>query len=141
MLVILVVLGVSTVVLLTWKLGWAKPAVLASEADAAADFLLDHPELQVEKTVLAKDGSGALLVLAGGEAGLIFSFGDKFVTRRLTPQMVRSANVQAQDNGVEVSLRLADFTTPTCRFVFDKKRFKKDIEALLNGLTENGKAA
>jgi hypothetical protein len=136
-LVILVVIGISSVVLLTWALGWARPVKLKSPDEGKEQFLQDHPECSVEEVYLATDGLTALLGLSDAKAGLVFSFGDKFVTRRLSADMVRTIEVAEQDAETSVTLRLADFTTPTIKASFADGH----VKSLLQSMSANSKAA
>ena len=129
-LIILVVIGIGGVVLLTWALGWARPTRLVSTEEVKNQFRLDHPELEIGKVMLSTDGLAGLLELSDNAIGLIFSFGDKFVTRRLTPQMVRSIKVDDQAQGTRVLMRLADFTAPKIHMFFAGS----DVKSLLDGL-------
>jgi hypothetical protein len=132
-LIILVVIGIGGVVLLTWALGWARPTRLVSTEEVKNQFRLDHPELEIGKVMLSTDGLAGLLELSDNAIGLIFSFGDKFVTRRLTPQIVKSIEVDDQAQGTQVLMRLADFTTPKIHMSFSDR----DVKSLLNSLTNS----
>jgi hypothetical protein len=137
-LVPLVVVGISGVVLLTWWLGWARPAVLSSAEETAREFLRDYEDQTVLSVALASDGLGALMQLEDGDVGLIFSFGDKFVTRRLTAQMVQSVNLQTTDRGHIVTLSLDDFSAPSVRLVFPSA---DTVQPMLDQLAPSTRAA
>ena len=132
-LVILVVIGISGIVLLTWALGWARSARIASADEAKNQFLLDYPEFEIGKVMLSSDGLAGLLELSDNAVGLIFSFGDKFVTRRLTPQMVKSIEVIDQAPSTLVLMRLADFTASKIRMSFADS----NVKALLDSLSKS----
>ncbi len=132
---ILVVLGVGGVVVATWWLGWAKAATLTDGAGAAQQFNLDHPELAVANVAMSEDKSAALLKLETPDVvGLVFAFGDKFVTRCLTPALLRTFNIEQGDTVVRVSLRLADITAPEIDLVYTPGDYAQSVEPLLAAL-------
>ncbi len=141
-LVVLVVLGVGGVVVATWWLGWAKAARLTDGAGAARQFNLDYPELRVASVAMSEDQSAALLKLETADVvGLVFAFGDKFVTRRLTPALLRTINIEQNDTVVRVSLRLADITAPEIDLVYTPGNYAQSVEALLAALQTAREAA
>ena len=140
-LVILVVVGISGVVLLTWWLGWSKPALLSSTEVAKTEFLRDYSGLEIGDVVLAADGTAALLRLSDHATGLIFSFGDRFVARQLTAQTVRAIDVQAGPAETAVTLKLADFSAPSVSLTFTSEGFDRAVRPLLDALTTSSEAA
>ena len=140
-LVILVVVGISGVVLLTWWLGWSKPAVLSSTEVAKTEFLRDYPGLDIGDVVLTSDGAAALLQLSDHATGLIFSFGDKFVARQLTAQIVRAIDVQTGPAETAITLKLADFSAPSVSLTFASENFDRTVRPLLDALTLSSEAA
>jgi len=141
-LVVLVVVGVGGVVVATWWLGWAKAATLADGEGAARQFNLDHPELAVANVAMSQDKSAALLKLETPDVvGLVFAFGDKFVTRRLTSALLRTINIERDDTVVRVSLRLADITAPEIDLVFTPGEYAQSVQAMLAALQSARQAA
>ena len=140
-LVILVVVGISGVVLLAWWLGWSRPATLSSTEEAKAEFLRDYPGATVGDVILTSDGAAALLRLSENSTGLIFSFGDRFVTRQLTAQIVRAIDVQAGPKLTTVVLKLADFSAPEVSMTFASENFDPVVQPVLDALTTPAKAA
>lgn len=108
-----VLVGVAAVVALTVLLGWSTPAELT--ADQAAElYLEDHPELSREglEVVVAGDRSAALVWPGpGAPVGAVFVLGDRAVTRRLSPELIR--RIEPTAGGLVIRLR--DYTRPVLR--------------------------
>jgi hypothetical protein len=135
-LVVLVVVGISGVVLLTKALGWARPAKLSSADEAINHFCQDHPELTASHAFVSDDNSSALIRTSDNTTGLVFSFGDKFVTRRLTPEMVDVVTVDDRTSSMIVKIALSDYTAPAVNLIFDRKVFDASVAPVLEGLTD-----
>lgn len=112
---VLSILGVALSVVIAAALyGWPKPELDAARARAAyeADHFLD----KVEAAWMDGRRQVALLLLAGDEAlGLVRVLGDRTVTRRLVPGVVKAVEESPQ----ELVIRLDDLVLPKLRFVLD----------------------
>lgn len=135
-LVILVVVGIGGVVLLTRALGWARPAKFASAEDAKNHFSQDHPELTADEAWLSEDNLSALVLHTDKTLGLIFSFGDKYVTRRLTPEMILTVTVDDRADSILAKIALSDFTAPAVNMIFGRRIYDDKVRPALEQLTD-----
>ncbi len=114
LLVVLVVGGIGMTVLAVHVTGGTVMARLADERQARERYIQDFPEDQIETVVLDADGRNAVLALAGGAAGIIHAFGDRFLTRRLVGDGV----VVASGDSRALTVTLDDFTCPALSMRF-----------------------
>ncbi|MCA8889228.1 MAG: hypothetical protein KDA46_10390 [Parvularculaceae bacterium] len=81
--------GVGLVVLISYFLG-AWRSVKVTEAAAADRLAFDEPDFAPERWMIGVDGAvAAALAKAGGEIALVFSLGDRLVSRRLPALAVK----------------------------------------------------
>lgn len=107
LLVAMVVVGISAIVLAVHLTGGTRRARLANAEEAVSRFADDFPEHAPGAVRLTTAGSAAFLDLTGGRTGLVQSFGDRFLTRIVSPADVIACR---RIGDATVSLRLADFT-------------------------------
>ncbi len=87
--------GTALVLGLVYGLGGARVAKIADVQMAAARFALSHPTDTVTDSLLAQDGSAALLWTPAG-MGVVAVLGDRLVTRLWKPGAVRSVYSEPQ---------------------------------------------
>ncbi len=111
------VLGVAVAVGLAAALyGLPRPALSVAEARRA--YLADCFTDRVCGVWVDGARRVALLALADSAAlGLVLVMGDKLVTRRLTPALLR--RVETREDGADLVLRLNDLVLPRVRFRTD----------------------
>jgi len=118
-LVAIVVVGISLCVVAVHLTGGSRLATLEHADDAARHFHQDFPDEAVRKVRLTADRCTAFMELDGGRTGIVQTFGDRFLTRIITPPDVASALLAGP--GV-VSIRFRDFTWSGGRFAFADPR-------------------
>lgn len=108
--------GVAAMVALNHWLGLSEPARLRDIDEAVERLDVDAVGFEAGESVLAEDGSAALVESADGRMiGLLAARGDQFVIRFLTPGQVRAARI---GEGGSLTIRLADFTFAPVSFPF-----------------------
>lgn len=110
------VIGIAAMVALNLWLGLSQPARLRNIAEAIARLDTDAVGFDAGESVLAEDGSAALVESADGTMiGLLAARGDTFVIRYLTPGLVRATRM---GEGGNLTIKLADFTFAPVEFRF-----------------------
>ncbi|MEP9398158.1 hypothetical protein [Mesorhizobium sp. KR2-14] len=127
-LVAIVVVGISLCVVAVHLTGGSRLATLEGAEDAVRHFHQDFPDEAIRTVRLTADRRTAFMELDGGRTGIVQTFGDRFLTRIITPQEVASALHAGP--GV-VSIRFRDFTWSGGRFAFAEDQ---DAGAVLQGL-------
>lgn len=106
-LVAMVVIGIAAAVLAVHLTGGSAKARLAGPDQAQNRFAEDFPDEAVLAVRLTSDAETAFLELGDERLGIVQVFGDKFLTRIVTPEDI--ARIDAPQQAV-VSIRLRDFT-------------------------------
>ncbi|MEP9371640.1 hypothetical protein [Mesorhizobium sp. KR1-2] len=127
-LVAIVVVGISLCVVAVHFTGGSKWATLDGADDALRHFQQDFPDEAVRKVRLTADRRTAFMELDGGRSGIVQTFGDRFLTRIVTPPDVVSASLAEPS---VVSIRFRDFTWAGGRFAFADAR---DASAVLKAI-------
>ncbi|MEM8749727.1 MAG: hypothetical protein AAGF28_05455 [Pseudomonadota bacterium] len=116
-LVPMIVVGLAAVFAAVHFGGGSKASVPMDDQTARDRFLQDYPRETVSAVMLSNKGRLALLTLEQSDhLGIVYSFGQSFVTRLIAPPTVKSVS-QRSDKAVEIRLR--DFTLPRLRFESD----------------------
>lgn len=115
-LVAMVVIGITAAVLAVHLTGGSAKARLAGPDQARRRFAEDFPDEKVLAVRLTSDDETAFLELGNERLGIVQVFGDKFLTRIVSPKDV--ARIDAPGPAV-VSIRLRDFTWGGGEFRFD----------------------
>ena len=106
-LVAMVVAGISAIVAAVHFTGGTRRVRLGGPEEAVKRFREDFADEPVAAVRLTASGDAAFLELADGRTGLVHSFGDRFLTRIISPADVVTCQ-RVGDAGV--ALRIADFT-------------------------------
>lgn len=110
--------GLIGVVGLIVLLGWARTATIDSWQFAADRFRVDFPDMDVLSGVVSTDRDVALLELTDGNRrvlGAVAVFGDKWVTRLLTPP---EYGITPSPEGLDITS--SDITTPGFTAALDR---------------------
>lgn len=127
-----VVLAVAAIMLVIVRSGLSKQAAIASAEAARRRFRIDYPAADIACVLIDDDRKTALLAMRNsGEAGLVLAFGDRTVTRLLTPGDVRS--MAAGNAGF--TLRFDDFTAPVLAIALAGDGDRAVWRAILEPLT------
>lgn len=129
----LVICGISLTVLAVYFSGVSKPAKLADQNAARAEFLKDYGDADINKTFLTSDNRAGFLMLSQKNTlGLVEAMGSQFLTRFLAPGDV--AGVKLSGDLLEV--RFNDFTHKNQHYIVDSKEdvtaIQKALSALIN---------
>ena len=114
-LIVLVVVGVSGIVLAVHLTGGSMTAKLKNSQQVIDRFEEDYPDAGVEDVIITADGETAFLMLEGGDAGIVHTVGDKFLTRHTRWSTPRKTDVAGD---ATLLLSFDDFTWPGGRFEF-----------------------
>jgi hypothetical protein len=106
-LVAMVVIGITAAVLAVHLTGGSAKARLAGADQARNRFAEDFPDEEVLAVRLTSDAETAFLQLRDERMGIVQVFGDKFLTRIVTPKDI--ARISSSGQAV-VSIGLHDFT-------------------------------
>ena len=128
LLVAMVVAGIGAIVAAIHLTGGTRRVRLGDAEHAAGRFREDFPEEQVGEVRLTAPGDAAFLDLAGGRLGLVQSFGDRFLTRIVTPADIIGCRRIGEG---AVSMRLADFTLTGGIYTFADPRDADAVAARL----------
>ena len=104
---VMVVAGISAIIFAIHLTGGTRRRRLAGSEEAIARFREDFAEEPVTTVHLTASGDAAFLELTAGRTGLVQSFGDRLLTRIVSPADVIACRRIGDST---VSLRLADFT-------------------------------
>lgn len=104
----IVTVGITSVAIFTWAVGWSTPATLSSAQQATDRYALDYPDDTVTEVILTDDGAGALLLLEGGGAALVTAMGQDFTVRKLGQGSLRAL----AHTGSGLRLELPDLGMP-----------------------------
>ncbi|MXU64938.1 hypothetical protein [Oceanomicrobium pacificus] len=130
----LVIFGITLIVVIVHALGWSSPRAFADEKDAARAWLREFPDDPPQAVDLSTDRRHALLRLPGGGAGIVWSFGQDSVARRLGPGLKLSET----ETGIDI--RPADFTAPRMSVALDAAgatRWQAQLAPLTTPQTED----
>jgi len=108
LLALLVVAGISAVVLFVHLVGWSKPARFDGEADARTVLQAEYPDSQIETITLSDNKRIALAQRRDQPPALVHAFGDRFVGRDLSPDLIN----QVVEVGRALHFKFNDFTDP-----------------------------
>lgn len=134
-LVVIVVVGIVAVVVAVHMTGGTRDASLADEAAALRRFAEDYPNERPRGVVLTASGGAAFLELEGERTGIVQAFGDRFLTRIVTP-----ADVAALTGaGASMTVRFRDFTWRRAGFAFATHAEAERVAARLAPANQNEK--
>ncbi len=106
-LVAMVVIGITAAVVAVHLTGGSAKARLAGEDQARCRFADDFPDEAISAIRITSNGETAFLELESGRTGIVQVFGDKFLTRIVSPKDI--ARIDAL-RPAGISIRLHDFT-------------------------------
>ncbi len=128
-LVPLVVLGVTLIVATVHFSGLSRMAkVPNSVEELAALFAFDYPQERVSGASVDRAKRAAFLMLESGRTGVIQAFGDRYVTRLLTPDDL--ASVAASEASLMLTSR--DFTWSGGSFTMENATTAENLAARLS---------
>lgn len=137
-LVPLVVLGVALIVAAVHFSGLSRPSRVPDSVDElAALFALDYPLERVSGASVDKARQIAFLMLESGRTGVIQAFGDRYVTRLLTPADLASVAT----SGPALMLKTLDFTWGGGSFAMQNTAAAAALAARLSGNKKTKEAA
>lgn len=128
-LVAMVVIGITAAVLAVHLTGGSAKARLAGPDQARNRFADDFPDEAVSAIRITSDAETAFLELEGRQMGIVQVFGDKFLTRIVSPKDI--ARIDAR-RPAGISIRLHDFTWGGGEFRFADDETANTVFQALN---------
>jgi len=119
------VFGIAGVALMLHLLGYSTPARLADAAQARQVWSDRYPDFQIERIVLAGDGSGALIVGPRGP-GVIWAVGGDLVARPL-----HAERIEVTETEFGLRLSTGDLTAPMVSVsltVAERELWRRDLQ-------------
>jgi hypothetical protein len=115
LLVAMVVIGITAAVAAVHLTGGSVKARLAGADHARSRFAEDFPDENPLAVRITSNAETAFLDLEGGRTGVVQVFGDKFLTRIVSPKDIARIDVLRPAG---LSIRLRDFTWGGGEFLF-----------------------
>jgi hypothetical protein len=134
-LVVIVVVGIVAVVVAVHMTGGTRDARLADEAAARRRFAEDFPNETPRGVALTASGTAAFLELDGPRTGIVQSFGDRFLTRIVTPADI----ARVEEDGLALTVEFRDFTWRRAVFDFPTLADSENIATRLSPANQNEK--
>lgn len=135
LLVVIVVVGIAAIVLAVHLTGGTRLATLEGEDAARRRFAEDFPNATPRRVVLTERANAAFLDLDGVRTGIVQAFGDRFLTRIVSPADIRAVSREE----TRLTIEFHDFTWRRAEFAFSSRTDALRIAARLSPANQNRK--
>lgn len=130
-LIIMIMIGLPVAIFATHFAGGSSRPSLQTDEQTISIFHQDFPQEPIEHIIYSADRRIAFFPLEDNRTGVVYGFGNRFLTRELSPSDVISAQLTGPA-GLKLVLR--DFTWPASTFSFSDTTSR---DTVMNWLAAN----